>query len=245
LITDLVHPLAWDTEFFGFPIARVDLDGADAARLVAIEAEAREKGILCAYGTIGPEDADLAVLAQRFGHRLVEVALLLNRPKRGFSPPPSPSVVREGSAEDLPLLQDAIQTLGPWSRFGADPRFGPDRARRMFRAWVERAVEDDERMLSISEDETGVTGLSTHLRSDPDRIDLMGVTKVGTGASDAMIAFFMDWARTETVEAGPCAARNVSVLRLLGRCGFRPSRCDYHFHRWFDEDSAVTPSLAM
>lgn len=107
----------------------------------------------------------------------------------------------------------------------------------MFRAWVERAVRDDHRMLSISEDAEGVTGLSTHLRAEPDRIDLMGVTKPGTGASHAMMEFFAGWARPGPVEAGPCAARNVGVLRLLESRSYRVTKCHYHYHRWFDEDA--------
>ena len=230
-----VHPLEWDSDFFGFPIARVDLEGADDATLAAIESEARDKGIVCAYGTLAPEDTTTSVLAQRFGHRLVEVAITLTHPDGAYEPPSTPSKVREGTIDDLPLLAEAIHVLGPWSRFGADPRFGIDEARRMFRAWVERAITAEDRMLSISEDEHGITGVSSHVRGQPDRIDLMGVVKPGTGASDAMMRFFFDWARPGPVDAGPCAARNLSVLRFLDRCGFRMSRCEYHFHRWFDE----------
>jgi hypothetical protein len=230
-----VHLLAWDTEFFGFPIARVDLQGADEAALEAIEEEARDEGIVCAYGSLAPEDTTTSVLAQRFGHRLVEVAITLTHPDGTYEPPPSPSKVREGTLDDLALLAEAIHTLGPWSRFGADPRFGVDAARRMFRAWVERAITAEDRMLSISEDEGGVTGVSSHVRGEPDRIDLMGVVTPGTGASDAMMRFFFDWARPGPVEAGPCAARNLAVLRFLDRCGFRMSGCQYHFHRCFDE----------
>jgi hypothetical protein len=234
-MTELVHPLPWDSEFFGFPIARVELQGADDTALAAIEDEARDKGIRCAYGTLSPEDTTTSVLAQRHGHRLVEVAITLSHADGVYEPPPTPSKVREGSLDDLPLLADAIDTLGPWSRFGADPRFGAAAARRMFRAWVERAITAEDRMLSISEDEHGITGVSSHVRGQPDRIDLMGVLKPGTGASDAMMRFFFDWARPGPVDAGPCAARNLSVLRFLDRCEFRVSKCDYHFHRWFDE----------
>ncbi len=40
----LVEPLAWDSEFFGFPIGRADLEDATPEKLEAIDSEAREHG---------------------------------------------------------------------------------------------------------------------------------------------------------------------------------------------------------
>lgn len=233
---EIIEPLDWDTEFFGFGIGRIESDQVSDAVLRQAEAEADEHDITCAYLTLEPEDSATPVVLQRWGYRLVDVAMTMRRPDTDFEAPPSPSKVREGTLDDIEGLDEEIDVLGPWSRFGVDPRFGPDAARAMFRAWVERAARDDERMLSIAEDEDGVTGLSAHVRGDPGRIDLMGVTRPGTRASDAMIQFFCDWAETDSVDAGPCGARNIAVLRMLERCGFGIVRCEYQFHRWFDED---------
>ncbi len=233
----LVEPLAWDSEFFGFSIGRVDLDDATPESLTAIEAEAREKGIVCLYGTLDPTGGDTtAFLVQTFGHRLVEISLLFSRPAIPFTPPPTASVGRRGSVDDLARLDAEIRTLAPWSRFGADPRFGLEAARRMHEAWVDRAARDgQERMLAVTEDESGVTGLSTQVRSPVPRVDLMGVTKPGTGASYALMAQLVEWAGDGPLEAGPCAARNIAPLRFLEHCGFGMSRVRYLFHRWLDE----------
>ena len=143
---------------------------------------------------------------------------------------------RRGTVDDVARLDAEIRTLAPWSRFGADPRFGLEAARRMHVAWVERAARDEDRMLAITEDESGVTGLSTQVRSAIPRIDIMGVTKPGTGASYALMAAFVEWAGEGPIEAGPCAARNVGVLRFLEHCGFLMSSVRYLYHRWLDED---------
>jgi hypothetical protein len=238
-MTPLFEQLNWDTEFFGFPIGRAHLEGATTETLAAIEDEARTLGIRCLYGTVDPAEIETAYLVQTFGYHLVEVGVTFDRPPMPFPVRETKSVVREGSLDDMPLLDDAIATLAPWSRFGADPRFGPEAARRMFRAWVERAARDDDRLLTISEDPSGVTGLSTQLRGAPDRIDLMGVTTPGSGASWAMMAAFVAWAREGTVEAGPCAARNIVVFRMLNQQQFRPIRARYQYHRWLDEERGV------
>jgi hypothetical protein len=174
---------------------------------------------------------------QEHGYRLVEVALAFGRPAVPFSPKPTASTVRRGTPDDLPRLEAAIATLAPWSRFAADPRFGPEAARRMFGAWVTRAAADgEEHMLLIAEDETGITGLSTHVRTPVPRVDLMGVITQGSGASWALMAGLVEWADGGAIEAGPCAARNIAPLRFLEHCGFDIVRSHYHFHRWLDEE---------
>jgi hypothetical protein len=240
-MSDLIEPLDWDTEFFGIPIGRVELDGCDAERLAAIDAQAREMELACLYGSLDPTDDDAVRLAQLFGHRLVEVALTFDRPDAPFTPKPSASTVRQGTLDDVPALDPAIRTLAPWSRFGADPRFGTDAAYRMHKAWIERAARDgDERALFVAEDDSGVSGVATFVRSPVPRVDIKGVTKQGSGAADALMVALFEWSGGGPTQAGPCAARNLAPLRYLERCGFRICRTRYLFHWWYDE--AVAPA---
>jgi hypothetical protein len=241
MMADLIEPLPWDTEFFGIPIARVDLTGADAERLRAIDAAARAAGIACLYGTLDTADEAAAYLVQTYGHRLVEVPLTFDRPAMPFTPKPSSSTVRPGTLDDLPALEPAIETLAPWSRFAADPRFGPDAARRMHHAWIERAArETEERALYVAYDDTGITGVATFVRSPVPRTDIKGVTKPSSGAADALMAAFFEWAGDGPTQAGPIAARNMAPIRYVERCGYRVHRTRYLFHRWLDETEAPT-----
>jgi dTDP-4-amino-4,6-dideoxy-D-galactose acyltransferase len=242
-VTPLVEPLPWDTDFFGFPIGRADLTGATVERFRAIEEEARAQGIVCAYGTVDPTQGDAGILAQTFGHRLVEIAVTFARPSGAFTARPTASTVRRGTVEDLSALEPAIATMAPWSRFGADPRFAAEAARRMHRAWIRRAADGggDERLLLVAEDASGITGVATHVRSPVPRVDIMGVIQQGSGASWALMSAFLDWAGGGPVEAGPCAARNIAPLRFLEKCGFEVARVEYRFHRWFDEDAGARP----
>lgn len=237
-MSGLLTPLEWDTEFFGFPIARAEVAGATPESLRAIEEEAGDLGTVCAYASLEPAAGHEPYLLQTFGYRLVEVSVDFDRPVAPFVPRPSSSTVRPGTMDDIPLLEEAITRLAPWSRYGADPRFGYAAAERMHRAWIERAVrEEGERLLLISEDESGLTGLATNSRTPVPRMDLLAVTKPGTGASWALMGGFFDWAGGGPVTGGWCAVRNLSVLRFLENCGFRLTRSQYLYHRWFDDDA--------
>jgi len=227
-----IEALPWDSDFFDLSIGQVDLEGADKAMLDEIVAEARDRGFDCVYGSHEPSDTYTSVHAQDAGFRLVEINQLMKRPPGEFTTPPTRSVVRIATEDDLELISDSLDTLAPWSRFGADHRFGKDAARRLHRAWVERAVRDDTRMATISEDDDGIDGVGTHVSGSPPRVDLLGVIRPGTGASWAHIAKLIEWADGGAVLGGPCAARNVAPLRFLEHCGFALSRVTYTHHWW-------------
>lgn len=244
-MTQQIEFLDWDSEFFGVAIGRVDLTAATADDFEAIDTEARDRELACVYGSMDPAVDDGSFLAQEWGHRLVEIAIAFARPDKPFVAKETVSVARRGTPADLAALAPAIDTLAHWSRYAIDPRFGHRSARRMHEAWVSRAASDetDERMLAITEDETGITGLATHVRSPVPRVDLMGVIKQGSGASWALLAELVDWAGGGEIAAGPCAARNVAPCRFLEHCGFAMSGSQYLFHRWYD-DSAVVKDAA-
>ena len=228
--------LPWDSEFFGVAIGQVQLDGATAESLAEVGARARELGIECLYGSLDRIETEAAFLVQEHGYRLVEVALRFGRPAGPLVTRPSPATVRRGTPDDMARLEGPIAVLAPWSRFAADPRFGPEAARRMFGAWVERAAGDgEEHMLLVAEEEGEITGVATNVRHPVPRIDLCGVVKPGSGAAWDLMRGFIEWADNGPTEAGPCAARNIPVLRYVEHCGFSAIATQYKFHRWMDD----------
>ena len=231
-MSDRIEALDWDSEFFELSIGQVDLNGTDDAVITEIVAEARDRGFDCVYGSHEPTATFTSVQAQDAGFRLVEINQLMKRPPGPFETPPTRSVVRVATQADLDEIGDSLDTLAPWSRFGADPRFGQTAARRMHSAWVARAVTDEQRMATISEDDDGIDGVGTHVWGEPPRIDLLGVLRPGTGAAWAHIAKLIEWADGGEVHGGPCAARNIAPLRFLEHCGFALTRVTYTHHWW-------------
>jgi hypothetical protein len=216
----------------------VTLDDATPERLRAVEEQARDLGIVCLYGAMHPAEPGCEYAVQEHGFRLVEVAVTMSRSgDLPFEAPDTPATVRLGTPDDLPALADSVARLSRWSRFGADPRFGPEAARRMHDAWVARAAspDSDEWSLIVAEEAGEITGFSTHVQSPDPRIDLMAVTRPGTAVSWALMAYAVDWAAGRTLYGGPIAARNLAPLRFTEHCGFTISHVRYLFHRWLDE----------
>jgi dTDP-4-amino-4,6-dideoxy-D-galactose acyltransferase len=237
-VTATWKPLPWDSEFFGFPIGRIDFEEVDEASIVACEAEAREQGIQCLYASLTPSDPTASYHLQTLGYRLLEVATTLNlHPSEPAIPRPPDITVRLGTADDLPNMTGLIDSLTTWSRFAHDPRFGPEAARRLQHAWVERAATDttDDRSLLVAESGGVITAFLTRSRTPEPVIDTIGTTARGSGAAGYLVEHTRAWGRGTMPLGGPIAARNVAALRFVGGCNYRVIRVRYIFHRWLDE----------
>lgn len=231
--------LPWDSEFFGVPIGRVDLDRVPVEDLATMEAEARDAGVLCLYGSLAPEPDAPTLDVQRQGYRFVEAATLFSlRTTEPLIPRPEGIEVREGTVADLPALADTVARLAPWSRYAVDPRFGLEAAERLQARWIERAAEctTGERALLVAEDDSGIIAFITRA-SDPEPVvDTVGTSSRGSGAARYLIQQARDWAGDRALYGGPIAARNVAALRYVSHCGYRVARVRYLYHRWLDEE---------
>lgn len=238
-----VQALPWDTEFFGFPIGRVDLDGLDASDLARVDDEARDLGIECLYGSLDPADVEATVTAQRQGYRFVEAATTFSL-RRDEPPIPCPEgvTVRIGGPDDLPELKAASDGLAPWSRYAVDPRFGLDAARRLQWAWLERAADGDggRRQLVLAELEGEPVAFITRCATPAPIVDCVWRRSLrAPGAARYLIEDARQWADAPRLLGGPIAARNIQALKYVSHCGYRVSKVRYLYHRWLDEDPGV------
>jgi hypothetical protein len=232
-------PLPWDTEFFGFSIGRLDLDGLDPDAIAAVEAEARAAGVQCLYGSLDPSEVQATAVVQDLGYRFVEAATLFSlRLDEPPIPRPEGIEVRVATAEDLPELTPIVESLAPWSRFAVDRRFPPDAAVRIQRAWAERATRepDGDYSMLVATDERGIIAFITRTVHPSPRVDGVGTTARGSGAARYLIEEARAWAGDVALLGGPIAARNIPCLRYVSHCGYRVSEVRYLYHRWLDED---------
>lgn len=236
--------LAWDSEFFGFGIGKVVLDGLDAAAIAEVEAEARAQDVVCLYGELEPTDAAATYRVQELGYRFVEAATTFDL--RLDEPPierPPGVTVRLGTPGDLPALLEMVDGLAPWSRYAVDPRFGLEASRAMQRAWAERALSEttDEFQLVLAEDDGGAIAFITRTIHPSPRVDGVGTTARGSGAARYLIEDARAWAGDHALLGGPIAARNVNALRYVSHCNYRVRHVRYLYHRWLDEDRGTRP----
>lgn len=240
-MSDRIEFLPWDTDFFGHRIGRVDPEGLRPAELAEVDRAAREAGLECLYLTIEPSEPVVTYELQRYGYRFVDGGITQAiTPDEAVDVPETECTIRHGTSDDLPVLEEAISLMAPWSRFAVDPRFGLDAARRMHLAWVERAIADDtnRHQLFVAESEEGVAAFIGITKHPLPKMDVAGTTVPGSGASQNLVAHGRSLFPGETFFAGPAPPRNIKVLRWLRNCGFSPSSVQYTYHRWLDEEAS-------
>lgn len=235
-------PLAWDTEFFGFPIGSVDLNGATPASLAAVEIEAQASGIVCLYGSVDASQTSVIGSVQKHGYRFVDAATMFDL--RQSEPPiakPPDTTFRAGTLDDVPAVEDIALQMATWSRYAVDPRFGLEQAQRLQRAWLDRAARADDGVhsLMVAEEAGEITAFIGRVTTPGPRVDAVGTTRRGSGAARYLIEEARAWAGDVELLGGPIAARNVSALRYVSHCNYRVRHVQYLYHRWLDEDRST------
>src|SRR4051812_25558776 len=96
--------LPWDTEFWGFRVARLHDDTLDAARAAAVDAWCAAQGVRCLYFLARPDVAATPAAAAAHGYDLVDVRLRLDCRLAGRGPRgggDAASAVRSVVTEDV------------------------------------------------------------------------------------------------------------------------------------------------
>jgi dTDP-4-amino-4,6-dideoxy-D-galactose acyltransferase len=229
--------LAWDSSFFGFPVARIG-DALAQDELPTVVTELRRKDVRLAYWMPDPDEgaqrAALGAGARQFAARVTFGQRL-------------PVAVRAGSATiqpftglqaDTDLLRLAVEA-GALSRFAQDPKFACGSAARMYRIWIERSVgrEIADAVMVTRNAHGAVNGLVTLAARDG--MGTMGLVAVDASARGAGLGrALVDHALADFSAAGLRAARvvtqadNAAACRLYARCGFAREREQSVFHFW-------------
>lgn len=149
----LAEILPWDSEFFGYRVARLnavlsatpplDPPGADRSSAVSeLVRRARTRGVRYLFSTVDPRDVALMRALGASGFSLIETRVHQHRSLVGFAPAER-FAIRRARPSDLPLLeQTAREMVNAYDRFHADPFIPPADADRLMSRWVRASVTE-------------------------------------------------------------------------------------------------------
>jgi dTDP-4-amino-4,6-dideoxy-D-galactose acyltransferase len=232
------HVLAWDSEFFGFRIARVREARLTARNLRDVLEWCVREGIRCLYFLASSDSSETTDLAGANGFRMADLRFTLARGLEGDAG--SVESVRAFNESDLPFLQEIAAVSHRDSRFYHDPGFPDQRCDEFYKTWIERSCHGYANTVLVAEHLRQPAGyVSCHLQ--PDGIGTIGLLAVadwsrGVGLGGQLVTaalrFFAEacCTRVTVVTQG----RNCSAQRLYQNCGFRSASMELWYHRWFD-----------
>lgn len=227
------EPLGWDTEFFGFGVARLDPAHLDAATL----AEARRAGIALAYLAVPDVPASLPDAAIRaLGGALVDHKTTFLKPSTDR---PAALPVRPVQAADSrdALRALAVQSAGH-SRYAVDARIPPGKLEQLYHIWIDRSVarEIADEVLVVEVDRAIAGMVTLGRKQGRGDIGLVAVDArhrgqgLGAVLVDAASAWFH--ARGEPAVQVVTQGANEAACRLYRRCGFVVERVERFYHFW-------------
>lgn len=235
--------LKWDSDFFGYPVARLT-SAVTPIDFPAVQAELKHYQIRLVYWSVRPEDAVLQNQLEQLGAQLVDKKTTFVK-VLDHQPSVSTTAVAVGSyaATTLsPELRALAVQAGLFSRFQVDPRIGYDKFTQLYTLWMEKSVrrelaEDVLVVRDLTRPDQPVTGVATvgHKGSVGD-IGLVAVDEHyrGQGIASALMRATDVWfynhhyLRNQVVTQGD----NVAACRLYAKAGYQVGLVEWLYHYW-------------
>ncbi len=232
--------LEWDTEFFGFPVARVTDPLLTPQRCDEIDRFCRAHAVRCLYFPACADDPATVALAPAHGFRFVDLRMLFGRKLDStFRPRIIGSRVRRAVDADLPALENIAATSHRNTRFFYDGRFPLEKCEELYRTWIRKSVGDAECVI-VTEADGAVAGYSACVLRERGSglISLIAVASefrgrgIGSDLVNASLEYFVKGGATEVTVT--TQGWNVGAQRVYQQNGFRTSFVELYYHKWFD-----------
>ena len=233
-------PLAWDSAFWGFPVAR--LNGSRLTRESlrrALDWAARQK-TRCLYFAADGSDGETLRLAAEGGFRFVSVRMDMEKHLSGNIVGESANPrIRISRTTDLAVLQDIARYSHEDTRFFKDGLFERARAAELYAKWIERdAREHVILVFTMPDNAKSVVAYVTCQLEPPGkgRIGLIGVAKEarGKGLGGELVKAALGWFGDNSIATVwvSTQACNLAALRLYESAGFKAHETRVCFHWW-------------
>jgi ribosomal protein S18 acetylase RimI-like enzyme len=244
----LIKQLAWDTEFFGIPIAKTLSLHLQPPEVDLVVRQCEASGVKCLYCEVDPDELATVAYVQQLRFQFVEFRLVLAHDLRERSAGRRTSAGVNAAGvllDDCPGPQDQVElariadAISPMSRFAVDSGFGPEASRRLYARWLQNSLADPTVRIIVARREGHVAGFVTiQPHGEIMHLVLLGVAPeargqgIGVQLVEAAVAAAVTYGSTrlDVVTQG----RNVGAVRTYERAGFHVAKGSYYFHKWWE-----------
>ena len=231
--------LQWDSQFFGFGVARIHAVPADDESLGVALASLKAEGIRLAYWQTDPEDAASNRAAAQHGGVLVNMRAELSAAVIVEGNDPDVEIIGTDAAEDdhARLHELALQS-GEQSRFRLDQRIPEQSWATLYRLWMDASLAGEQADAVLVRRRQGrISGMITVSATGTEgEIGLFGVAAEarGQGVGSALLDDAMHWFAAKGCAVARVATQgeNAIARRVYERAGFRLERLVNVFHFW-------------
>lgn len=239
-MSDLCTLLKWDSEHWGFPVARINANKftEDSAREAIGWCEANK--VRCLYFAADGSCCETLDQAWRNSFRFVDVRIDLDRKVAGIAVPAGQVIrCRQARPGDVAVLGELARAAHEDTRFFKDGMFDRTKAAELYAMWIWRDMREHEVFVAHTDESEQALGYLTASisSSNEGRIGLVAVCPAarGRGIGCHLVQHALERLESCSIKTVRVATQgtNVPALRLYERCGFKVADVKVWFHRWF------------
>lgn len=246
-MADLCTLLAWDSEYWGFPVARINGSKLSEGTVKEVIRWCGKHKIRCLYFAADGTCAGTLQAARNHGFRFVDVRVDMQVGASYVAPATrTDGECREARREDLSAMARLARTAHEDTRFFKDTNFDRQKAAEIYALWIARDFREHKVFAATAADTPGsVLGYATAnmAENETGRIGLVAVSPAarGRGLGHLLVKNAVAWCQSCGAKGVRVATQgtNVAALRLYEGYGFRVAEVKVWFHRWFELE---TPS---
>jgi dTDP-4-amino-4,6-dideoxy-D-galactose acyltransferase len=233
--------LDWDSDFFGFSVARILPDQLDQSSLLEILDALKKAKVTLAYWAVDGKAPSSVEAGESAGGFLADIKVTYRLDlKSPSSLVPPLEIPVERYLEKVPSqdLLDLAFLSGQYSRFHRDPRIPKEKFLQLYRLWIEKSVQGElADSVLVFRDGPKIGGMVTLGREgDLGKIGLMAVSPPyqGKGIGLALLAAGRDWFRAQGLSLAHVVAQeaNERACRFYEKAGYAQVHQEPIFHFW-------------
>lgn len=233
--------LAWDTEFFGCRIGRVNGDQLDEARAAAIERWSQANRVQALYFLARADDPATVQAAENHRFSLVDIRLTFDLSLVEAPVPIPEKNVRPFAPKDLPVLRGLARNGFSDTRFFSDSHFPRQKAEALYETWITLECQGRAQAVLVaiagSDQPVGYISLHADTSSRCGLVGLVGVSANcrGKGIGGQLVRAAIDWFVAQGLQQATVVtqAKNLAAQRLYQRCGFLTGKVQLWYHKWY------------
>lgn len=231
--------LDWDSNFFGFSVARINNPNLAKEKLVNSLSDLSLKGIKLIYWPASNEYSENEITD--LGGSLVDLKTTFKMDFDGVNPEDFISTDEvEAYSDSMPFesFEELAVQSGEYSRFAVDPRIPREKFFELYRIWIARSLKKEiAREVLVLRESNRVVGMVTLGEKDGrGDIGLIAVDASSRGKSygEKLVRSAQRWFIKNGYTVGQVVTQgnNIPPCMLYKKCGYSVEKVEYFYHFW-------------
>ena len=233
--------LEWDSNFFGFAVARIMPRRISCERLHDMLIDLKKNNIKLVYWATDDTDTESHITAKYLGGYLADKKITYSIDLKTISKNKILSSIKV-KEYDRPMPNSELENLaiqsGIYSRYNLDPNFSKSQFEKLYRNWIFNSTNKtiSDAVLVIYE-KNKIVGMITLVKvAKNGSIGLIAVDSSmrGKGLGVALISAAISWFKMNGCDNLEVVTqtRNIAACNLYEKMGFSEKKVELFFHFW-------------